>query len=339
MKLCAWYSEFMTRIAISEVRDMKSDISVAVTSRSFSRHAVLRSEVLDRYPNARFNDDGLSLSDDALIEFAKGAKKMITALERIDESFLSSLPDLEVISKYGVGTDMLDKDALIRHGIKLGWTGGVNKRSVSELVVSFSISLLRNIRASSLELDHGVWKNRTGRCISDRTVGIIGCGHIGKDLVGLLKGFNCHVLAHDILDFPEFYAEFQVEAVALDDLLQRSDIVTLHVPLDDSTRNILSAAKLNLMKSDAILINAARGGLVDEAEVKHMLLSGRLAGAALDVFNHEPAGDIELLKLPNFIGTPHIGGSSEEAILAMGRAAIMGLDDNSIPAADSPLGG
>ena len=326
------------QIAASEEQGMKSDVCIAVTSRSFSRHTVLRAELLERYPNARFNDDGLSLSGAALIEFAKGAKKMITALERIDESFLASTPELEVISKYGVGTDMLDKDALIRHGIKLGWTGGVNKRSVSELVVSFSISLLRNIRAGGLELADGIWNNQTGRCISDRTFGIVGCGHIGKDLVGLLKGFNCHVLAHDILDFPDFYSKHQVEAVELDELLRRADIVTLHLPLDSTTRNIMSADKLKLMKPDAILINAARGGLVDEAEVKRMLISEQLGGAAFDVFNHEPADDLELLKLPNFIGTPHIGGSSEESILAMGRAAIMGLDDNAVPVPEIALG-
>lgn len=318
---------------------MTSKVHIAVTSRSFSRHEVLRDELLEKYPNARFNDDGLTLNDNSLIKFAKGATKLITALERIDEKVLSSLPELKVISKYGVGTDMLDKEALIRHGIRLGWTGGVNKRSVSELVLAFSISLLRNIRASGLELADGTWNNRMGRCITDRTIGIIGCGHIGKDLVRLLKGFDCQIFAHDILDFPEFYSEYQVEPMALDELLRRADIVTLHVPLDKTTRNILSAEKLSLMKSDAILINAARGGLVDEAEVKQMLMTGRLAGAAFDVYHLEPPDDLELLRLANFMGTPHVGGTSEEGILAMGRAAISGLDNNSIPSADSPLGG
>ena len=317
---------------------MKSSAPIAVASRSFCRNPQLRAELLEKYPTVRFNDEGSSLSGDNLIEFCRGCEKIITALEHIDHRFLSALPELQVISKYGVGTDMLDKDALIRHGIRLGWTGGVNKRSVSELVVSFSISLLRNVRAGGLELADGIWNNQTGRCISDRTFGIIGCGHIGKDLVGLLKGFNCHVLAHDILDFPDFYSKHQVEAVELDELLRRADIVTLHLPLDSTTRNILSADKLKLMKPDAILINAARGGLVDEAVVKSMLISGQLGGAAFDVFNHEPADDLELLKLPNFIGTPHIGGSSEESILAMGRAAIMGLDDNAVPLADAALG-
>jgi len=318
---------------------MKNHTPIAVTSRSFSQHPVLRAELLERYSNVRFNDEGLALKGEGLIEFARGRRKLIVALERIDETILAALPELEVLSKYGVGTDMLDKQALIRHGIRLGWTGGVNKRSVTELAIMFMISLLRQTPLASREVREGVWKNRKGKQLSDRAVGIIGCGNIGKDLTPVLRAFGCKVLSHDILDFPEFYAAHQVEPVGLEELLRRSDIVTLHVPLDDSTRNMLSAERLALMKQGALLINTARGGLVDEAALKRMLMEGRLAGAGFDVFAAEPPEDLELLSLPNFLATPHIGGSSEEAILAMGRAAIKGLDENKIPTADYPPAG
>ncbi len=318
---------------------MKDDTPIAVTSRSFSQHPVLREELSARYSNVRFNDEGLALKGAELIEYARGKRKLITALESIDEPFLAALPELEVISKYGVGTDMLDKAALIRHNIRLGWTGGVNKRSVSELAIALMISLLRHVPLSNLEIREGIWKNRKGRQLSGRTVGIIGCGHIGKDLAVILRAFDCKVLAYDILDFPEFYAANQVEPTGLETLLRRSDIVTLHVPLDKSTRDILSAERLALMKPDALLINVARGGLVDEAALKRMLVEGKLAGAGFDVFASEPPEDLELLRLPNFLATPHVGGSSEEAILAMGRAAIKGLDENKIPTADYPPAG
>lgn len=318
---------------------MKNSTPIAVTSRSFSLHPVLREELLARYDNVRFNDQGLALKGDALIDFARGRRKLITALERIDETFLAALPELEVISKYGVGTDMLDKAALIRHGVRLGWTGGVNKRSVTELALSFMISLLHLVPQTSLEVREGGWKNRKGRQLTGRTVGIIGCGHIGKDLTPILRAFGCTVLAHDILDFPEFYAAHQVTPLGLEDLLRRADVVTLHLPLDDSTRNILSAARLALLKPEAVLINTARGGLVDEAALKRMLVEGRLSAAGFDVFATEPPEDLDLLQLPNFLATPHIGGSSEEAILAMGRAAIRGLDENAVPTADYPPAG
>ena len=318
---------------------MRDATPIAVASRSFSKHPVLRAELLARYSNVKFNDEGLSLNGESLIEFARGCRKIITALERIDETILSALPELEVISKYGVGTDMLDKAALIRHGIRLGWTGGVNKRSVAELAIAFMISVLRQIPQGNLDVRTGKWINRRGKQLSDSVVGIIGCGHIGKDLTRLLRAFGSKVLAHDILDFPEFYREYDVEPLDLETLLQRADVVTLHVPLDHTTRNILNAERLAMMKPGAVLINTARGGLVDEAALKQLLKDGHLAGAAFDVFATEPPEDLELLQLPNFLATPHIGGSSEEAVLAMGRAAIRGLDENRIPTDDYPPAG
>ena len=324
-------------MAANERLDMRSDVPVAVTSRSFSRHPVLRAELLERYSDVRFNDEGCSLQGDEFIEYARGRCKLITALEKIDETFLTASPELEVISKYGVGTDMLDINAMIKHGIRLGWTGGVNRRSVSELVIAFAITLLRQLHPSMNEMSSGTWKNRVGRCISEKTIGIIGCGYIGKDVARILRAFDCEILVHDILDFPEFYSSYQIRPVELDELLRNSDIVTLHIPLDDSTKNILNADRLALMKKSAILINVARGGLIDENALKSMLLGNHLAGAAFDVFLTEPPQDLELLELPNFLSTPHIGGGSEEGILAMGRAAIAGLDDNEIPSATHPL--
>ena len=138
--------------------------------------------------------------------------------------------------------------------------------------------------------------------------------------------FGSNVLAYDILDFPEFYQENSVTPVDIDTLLMNSDVVTLHLPLDDSTKNILNKERMSLMKPSAILINHSRGGLLDEFKLKSMLTNGQLAGAALDVFSQEPPEDQELINLSNFLVTPHIGGSSEEAVLAMGRSAIKNLD-------------
>jgi len=299
---------------------------VAVCSRSFSRNPVLREELLKCYKNVTFNDEGLSLKGESLIEFLKGHDKAITALEKLDANVLSQLPELKVIAKYGVGLDMIDMDAMKAYGKHLGWTGGVNRRSVSELVISFAIALLRHVPAAHREVLAGTWRQHVGGYLSGRTVGIIGCGFIGKDLVEMLKPFQCRVLVNDVLDQTDYYRAHNVQAVGLDTLLRESDVVTLHVPLDDSTYNMLTAQKMMFMKSSAILINAARGHLVDEDCLKEMLKDGRLAGAAFDVFSVEPPQDMGLLQLPNFLVTPHIGGSAEEAILAMGRAAIEGLD-------------
>jgi len=309
---------------------MNKTAKVAVCSRSFSLNSVLREELLQRYQNVTFNDAGAKLEGKVLVDFMAGHDKAITALEIIDENVLSQLPELAVISKYGVGLDMINMEAMRKYGIKLGWTGGVNRRSVSELVISFAIALLRHVVAANREVLSGTWQQHMGGYLSGRTVGIIGCGYIGKDLVKMLQPFECPILVNDILDYKDFYDQYNIKAVSVEELLAQSDVVTLHVPLDDSTRNILTADRLALMQADAILINAARGGLVDEQALKEMLQSGRLSAAAFDVFAVEPPQDQELLELSNFLVTPHIGGSAREAILAMGRAAIEGLDNNNL---------
>ncbi|MBE0613498.1 MAG: phosphoglycerate dehydrogenase [Burkholderiales bacterium] len=307
---------------------------VAVCSRSFSGNSILRAELLARYQHVTFNDAGIQLKGDSLVEFLRGHKKAITALEILDESVIARLPELEVVGKYGVGLDMIDMKAMRAHGKRIGWTGGVNRRSVSELVVSFAIAMLRHVPLANREVLSGTWRQHVGGYLTGRTVGIVGCGHVGKDLVTLLRAFDCPILANDIRDYSDFYAVNGIKAVALDELLMQSDIVSLHVPLDESTSNLLNAKRLALLKPAAVLINAARGGIVDEMALKEMLQTKRLAAAAFDVFSVEPPRDMELLSLPNFLVTPHIGGSAHEAILAMGRAAIIGLDENQVPSID-----
>ncbi|MBT5399377.1 phosphoglycerate dehydrogenase [bacterium] len=304
---------------------------IAVCSRSFSRNKTLCDELLKKYDNVVFNDKGLSLHGDSLIGFLQGATHAIVALEKIDATILSKLPDLEVISKYGVGLDMIDINAMNKYSVKLGWTGGVNRRSVSELVIAFSISLLRHVPAAHKEVLSGIWKQHIGGHLSGRTVGIIGCGFVGKDLIKLLQSFGCNILANDIRNYDKFYKKYNVKSVSKEELLAKSDIVTLHTPLNNSTRNMLNSERLSIMNSNAILINVARGGLVDEVALKNMLISKEIAAAAFDVFTVEPPEDLELINLDNFLVTPHIGGSSQEAILAMGMAAIDGINNNSSP--------
>jgi len=306
-------------------------MKVCVASRSFSRHPVLRDELLARYEDVTFNDQGISLKDQDLIDFVHGHSHAITALEKLDSDFFAALPDLKVVSKYGVGYDMIDLRAMQQSGVSLGWTGGTNKRSVSELVVACAINMLRHIPVLDRDVKSGQWQQIKGRQLSHKTVGIVGFGHVGKDLALILKAFGCTVLAHDILDFNDFCNHHGFRQTGLDDLLQTSDIVTLHLPLDDSTRLIIREQQLNQMKAGSFLINAARGGLVDETALKAALQSGHLAAAAFDVFSSEPPEDMDLIHHPRFLVTPHIGGSTDEAILAMGRAAIDGLENNRIP--------
>jgi phosphoglycerate dehydrogenase-like enzyme len=302
---------------------------VAVASHSFAKNAALRRELLDRHPSARFNETGWPLRGDELVAFLRGYEAAITGLEVLDDRVFRGVPELRVVSKYGVGLDMIDVEAARRHGVSIRWTPGVNRQAVAELTICFMIALCRSVVPLSREVEEGRWDHPGGRQLSSSVVGVIGCGHVGQEVSRLCRAFGATVVAHDIRRYDEFYRAHDIEAVALDTLLASSDIVTVHVPLDASTRGLIGPRALGLMKRSAFLVNTARGGIVDEAALKRALVEKRLGGAAFDVFDREPPEDRDLLRLPTFIGTPHIGGGTSEAVLAMGRAAIAGLTDPS----------
>ena len=303
--------------------------AVAVASRSFSRNPILREELLARYPRSRFNDEGTPvLSGDALVRFLRGHDKAITGLDVLDEAVFRALPELRIVSKYGVGLDMIDLDAARRCGVSVRWTPGVNRQAVAELAICFMIALCRSVVPLAHELAAGGWRHPGGRQLSSSTIGIIGCGHVGRQVARICRAFGATVIAHDIRGYDDFYRETGVTPVTLDALLEQSDIVTIHVPLDASTRGLFDARAIARMKPGAFLVNTARGGIVDEQALKQALVAQRLGGAAFDVFAIEPPVDGELLALPSFVGTPHIGGGTREAVLAMGRAAITGLEED-----------
>ena len=304
---------------------------IVVASRSFSSNATLRAELSSRYPDVTFTESPTVLGGDALIALLRGHDRAIVGLERVTEHVLAQVPELKVISKYGVGLDGIDVDAITRRGVKLAWTGGVNRRSVSELTLGFALALLHRVPEADFTLRRGDWRKLVGHQLTGRTFGIIGCGFVGQDLVKLLAPFECRVLAHDIRDYADFYREHRVTPVSLQQLLRESDIVSIHVPLDRTTRGMIGAAELAQMGAGTFFINAARGGLVDEAALADALEHGHLAGAACDVFAIEPDASPRLLALSTFLGTPHIGGSTQEAQLAMGRAAIDGLENARVP--------
>ena len=304
---------------------LDSKDSVAVASRTFSSNTVLRDALLKKFPNSVFNDSGLTLAGESLAQFLDGHVAAITSLEIVDRSLLARLPKLKVLSKYGVGLDMVDLQALSDFGVLLGWTQGVNRRSVSELVVSTAIALLHKVPSAEKDLRNGVWRQYRGRQLTGRTVGIVGCGSIGKDVVDLLKPYNCRILAFDKVDYRDYFQKNGVVRTNLRALLSQSDVVTIHLPLDESTRNMLDEEHLNCLKSSSVFINYSRGGIVDEHFLYQMILSSRLEAVALDVYQREPAINHPLFEFNNGIFTPHMGGSTEEAVLAMGVAAIEGL--------------
>jgi D-3-phosphoglycerate dehydrogenase len=269
------------------------------------------------------------MSGDRLAGFLRGATRAITGLDVLDEAVFQAVPELRLVSKYGVGLDMIDLDAARRHGVTVRWTPGVNRQAVTELAICFMIALCRSVVPLARELADGGWRHPGGRQISSSTVGVLGCGHVGQQVARICRAIGASVIAHDVRALDDFYRDAAVTPVTLGQLLRESDIVTIHLPLDPSTRNLIDARAIAAMRPGAFLINTARGGIVDEQAVSQALATGALGGAAFDVFAVEPPLDLELLRRPTFIGTPHIGGGTVEAVLAMGRAAIQGLQGGS----------
>jgi len=305
---------------------------VAVPCHAFCRNQVLRRELLDEFPDVKFNDDYLRFDEDGLIEWLAGCNAAIVSLDAISERVLTALPELKVISNYGVGLDNVDPAAMNKRRVRLGWTAGVNRLSVAELALSFAIAGVRHVTALNTDMRAGKRPGqRMGRLLSGRVVGIHGCGHVGKELVRLLQPFECKILACDIVDYGEFYRSFDVTPVGFDELVDRAEVLSLHLPLNESTRGLYDAAVLARLRDDCVLINTCRGNIVDEGALKAALGGRRIAAACFDVFAIEPPLDDELLNLPNLLATPHIGASAAEARLAMGRAAILGITENFLP--------
>ena len=303
---------------------MKGDPLIAVASRSFSSNAELRAQLLEAFGNCRFNDAGLRLSGDSLAAFLEGAAGAIVGVEPIDGPLLSRLPQLRVLSKFGVGLDSINVDEVSRRNIVLAASPGTNAQAVAELALLLSMAALRRLPEALENTRSERWSTITGRLLSGKTVGLVGVGHVGRAFIELLRPFNCLVLGFDVA--PDLRTE--ISYVTLPELLALSDVVSVHLPLTTSTQGFLGADEIALMKDRSVLINTSRGSVIDEGALCAALKSGGISAAGLDVLEHEPPDSWELARLSNVVLTPHLAGSSEESNLAMGLSALNGLIAN-----------
>jgi D-3-phosphoglycerate dehydrogenase len=227
----------------------------------------------------------------------------------------AALPRLKVIGRAGIGVDTIDVPAASARGIVVMNTPFGNSITTAEHAIAMLFALAREIPQADQSTQSGKWeKNRfMGVELSGKTLGLIGCGNIGSIVADRAHGLKMRVMAYDPFLSPERAVELGVEKVELDDLLARADFITLHTPLTDQTRGILSREALAKTKRGVRIVNCARGGLIDEAALKDALESGHVAGAALDVFSEEPARDNPLFGTPGLICTPHLGASTTEA--------------------------
>ncbi len=300
---------------------------IKVTSGAFSKHPVLRKELLDAFPDAVFNETGRKFTKEELIDLISDIDGLILGLEPCGDEVLAAGKNLKIVSKFGVGLDNLDVAACEKRGIAVGWTGGTNKRSVAEMDLCFMLALARNLYPASLDLKAGAWVKNGGFQLSGKTVGVIGIGYTGCEIIRLLEPFECTILGNDIIDKSDFYKEHGVKDATKEEIFRDADFITIHTPLTDETRELINKDTLGQMKKTAFVINTARGPIVNLPDLKHALMNGVIAGAGLDVYPDEPPEDLKFLGLPNLICTPHIGGNADEAVLNMGRSAIHHLKE------------
>ena len=302
----------------------ESDL-VAVTSRSFSKNEKLIKELQSKYKKIKLNDMGLSLSGESLVSFCKDADKVIVGLERFDSVILDNLPNLKVVSKYGVGLNNINLQELKKREIKLGFTPGVNKRPVAELSLSHILTSLRGTHSSIQKIKNGIWSQERGNELYKKTVGILGFGNIGSLLNDLIKPFDCNILVYEINEIDQT----DINQTDLSEIAKKADIISIHLPLTRETNSLINDKFFGLCKKDVKIINTSRGGIINEEHLEKFLSGNENAFATLDVFEEEPAFNSPLLNLPNFFATSHLGSMTEEGVISMGLAAIKGLDQNS----------
>ncbi len=240
---------------------------------------------------------------------------IVRSATRVTADLLAAAPRLKVVGRAGVGVDNVDLQAATARGVVVMNTPGGNTASVAEHTLSMLLSLAKHIPQATASMKGGKWEKGKFLSVelSGKVLGIIGLGRIGTEVAKRARGFNLRVLAYDPFSSAEAARSLGVELVELPELYRQSDFITIHTPLTAETKNLICAATIAEMKDGVRIVNCARGGIVNEADLYEGLRSGKVAGAALDVFEKEPVTDSPLFALPNFISTPHLGASSEEA--------------------------
>ena len=292
------------------------------------------------------------ISPDAEVIFSQGdaeviekylpqAKVLVTSTKGVPPEMLAQAPNCIYIQKYGAGVNNIAIPEATQRGIPVGNVPGANARSVAEGTLSLIMAVYRQVvKGHNALAQEGKWLKTVLRDnnheLSGKTVGIIGFGNIGKNLRQLLTGFGCTVLYYDVFrPTPEMEKELDVSYREVDDLMKEADVVTLHCPLTPETRHLIDARRLALMKEDAILVNCARGGVVDEAALLEALSQGRILGAGVDTYEKEPIDQTHpFCSLSNVVLSPHNGGGTVEAVE---KVVIGGTDNiNAMLAAGKP---
>ena len=271
------------------------------------------------------NTTGGILEKDAMKEMLADCVGVIVGVDPMDAEVLASAPKLRAIAKYGVGVDNIDMDYCKEHGIKVSRTVGANSEAVADYAMALMLAVARKVPEIDRKCRKLNWGKITTRDVSHATLGLFGLGAIGRHVAERAQGFGMKVIAYDPYWPEEFAREHGIERADAETIFKNSDFISLHLPLMPDTEGFVGEKELGWMKKDAILINTARGGLVDEKALLKALKEGRIYGAGLDAFAHEPPEDDDWFELDNVVLGSHCAASTRGATQNMGRMATENL--------------
>lgn len=295
-------------------------MKIIITTSSFATYDRSPLDELEKNQiDYTINPYGRKLTKDEVVDLAKDADGLVAGTEPLNEDVLKQLPKLKVISRCGAGLDNVDLAKSKELNIKVFSTPYGPTLAVAELTLGLMLDLLRKITIMDRELRTGVWKKQMGSLLKGKKVGILGCGRIGQKVAELLTPLEVEIAYYDICTL-----EGAILLMSKNELLSWADIITLHCSANAGRKPVIGEAEMNLMKDNTWLINASRGGLVDEKALYSALKKGKLSGAALDVFDNEPY-EGPLRSLDNVILTPHIGSYAKEGRIQMEKDAVQNL--------------
>ncbi|MBQ3059292.1 MAG: phosphoglycerate dehydrogenase [Desulfovibrio sp.] len=301
-------------------------MKVLVTPRSFGKN---NPELFQRLNDAGLtverNTSGGILSREAMMEKLADCDGLILGVDPLDAEVLSAAPHLRAVAKYGVGLDNVDLDVCRSRGIAVSRTTGANSEAVADYAFTLMLTVARKALLIAQRCRQRDWSKITSIDLYGKTLGIMGLGAIGRCVARRARGFDMKILAHDVCWDAAYAAEMGIERADLDRICREADVITLHAALTPDSRHCINAARIDLMKSTAILVNTARGELVDEAALLSALREGHIYGAGLDVFEQEPPTDPAWYTLDNLVMGSHCSSSTAGATASMGHMAVDNL--------------
>jgi len=301
-------------------------MKVLVTPRSFGKTDPSAFDILtDAGFEVVRNPSGGILSEDQLKSLLADCDGIVVGVDTLTREVLASAPKLKAIAKYGVGVDNIQLDYCQEKGISVTRTVGANADAVADFAFALMLAVARKVIPIDQRCRKGDWGKITTIDVSNKTVGILGLGAIGKGVARRAAGFGMKILGYDVYWDEAFAKDHQVEKADLESIYREADFISLHLPLMPETQNLIGKAQIDMMKPTAILINTARGGLIDEAALLDALQNGRIYGAGIDAFSQEPLNDPAWYELENLVIGSHAAASTVGATEQMGRMAAKNL--------------